>query len=137
MQWLDFCWRSLARASCYCALYLSAISSALAQQQAEGLAQGGDVVTASGIVRVVFVFLLVAGLAVGAAYAVRRYSPTFASVLSQRGRLRVIERAALQGGLRVHLVEADGEKVLIAESRAGVSMLRLTASSEAKSNDQI
>lgn len=135
MHRLDGWKRSVQRASCSCALSLFVVSSALAQQSAEKLTQGADVVTGSGIVRVVFVFLLMVGLAVGAAYAVRRYSPKFASALVQRGPLRVIDRTALHGGLRVHLVEADGERVLIAEGRAGVSMLRLAASGEAKRND--
>jgi hypothetical protein len=135
MQRLDGWKRFVERAGCTCALYLIAVSSALAQQSQEGLTQGGDIVTAPSVARVVFVFLLMAGIALGAAYAVRRYSPKFANALIQRGLLRVIDRTALHGGLRVHLVEADGERILIAEGRAGVSMLRLAGSGEAKKND--
>jgi hypothetical protein len=127
------CW--LQRAGCACALHSMVVATALAQQTPEGLTQGGDIVTAPSIARVVFVFLLMAGIAVGAAYAVRRYSPKFTSALAQRGPVRVIERTALHGGLRMHLVEVDGERILIAEARTGVSMLRLAGWGEAKKND--
>lgn len=130
MHRLDGWRRCLRHIGCGCALSLLFVSTALAQQSAEKLTQGGDIVTGPGIVRVVFVFLLMAAIAVGVAYAVRRYSPKFANALVQRGPLRVIDRTALHGGLRVHLVEADGERIVIAEGRAGVSMLRLTAKKE-------
>ncbi len=127
--------RWLERAVRACSLNLIVVSSALAQQTNERLTQGSDIVTAPSIVRVVLVFLLMAAIAVGAAYAVRRYSPKFANTLAQRGPLRIVERTALTGGLRVHLVEVDGERILIAEGRSGVSMLRLAPSSEAKKDD--
>lgn len=135
MQRLDGWKRSLKRVGCSCALSLLGVCSALAQQSTEKLTQGGDIVTGPSIARVAFIFLLMVALTVGAAYAVRRYSPKFANALAQRGPLRVVDRTALHGGLRVHLIEADGERIVIAEGRAGVSMLRLAASGEAKKSD--
>jgi flagellar biogenesis protein FliO len=111
------------------------IAEATAQDAAPALAQGQDIVELPSMGRVIFVFLLVAGLAVGVAYALRRYSPNFARGLVQQGPLRVIDRANLNPGLRVHLVEVDGERLLIAENRTGISMLQLRspAQSSAKS----
>lgn len=100
-------------------------AEAIAQDAAPTLAQGRDIVELPSMGRVIFVFLLVAGLAVGAAYLLRRYSPNLARGLVQQGPLRVIDRATLNAGLRVHLVEVDGERLLIAENRTGVSMLQL------------
>ncbi|MFC4312683.1 flagellar biosynthetic protein FliO [Steroidobacter flavus] len=96
-----------------------------AAQDSTPLAQGRDIVQMPSMWRVVFVFLLIAGLAVGAAYALRRFSPNLSRGLAQQGPLRVIDRASVNAGLRVHLVEADGTRILIAEHRAGISMLQL------------
>lgn len=111
-------------AVCFMALLLVA-ASASAQEPALAMAQGRDIVELPSIGRVILVFLIVAGMAVGAAYALRRFSPNFARGLSQTGPLRVIDRASLSAGLRVHLIEVDGERILVAESRASVSLLQL------------
>lgn len=126
-------WRRLARAGQACAIHLVLASSALAQDSATGLTQGRDVVTMPGIGRVILAFLLTAGLAVAIVYALRRYSPKFTGGLMQGGSLRVIERTALGGGLRLHLVEAGSERILIAENRTGISMLRLAAPDSSRS----
>jgi flagellar biogenesis protein FliO len=105
-----------------CSVVLVASSAA---QDSTPLAQGRDIVQMPSMWRVMFVFLLIAGLAVGAAYALRRFSPNFARGIAQQGPLRVIDRATVNAGLRVHLVEADGTRILIAEHRAGISMLQL------------
>lgn len=108
------------------ALALSVVLIATsAAQDATPLAQGRDIVQMPSMWRVVFVFLLIAGLAVGAAYALRRFSPNLSRSLAQQGPLRVIDRTTVNAGLRVHLVEADGTRILIAEHRAGISMLQL------------
>lgn len=106
-------------------LSVASIADAMAQDAAPALAQGRDIVEMPSMGRVIFVFLLIAGLAVGAAYVLRRYSPNFARGFVQQGPLRVIDRANLNPGLRVHLVEVDGERLLIAENRTGISMLQL------------
>lgn len=102
-----------------------AAGAASAAEPAAALAQGRDIVELPSVGRVIFVFLIVAGLAVGAAFALRRYSPKFASGLSQSGSLRVLERSSLNAGLRVHLIEIEGERIVVAENRSGVSLLQL------------
>lgn len=117
--------RTLIRAVGVLTLGLAS-AAAMAQDAAPTLAQGRDIVEMPSMGRVIFVFLLVAGLAVGVAYALRRYSPNLARGLTQQGGpLRVIDRATLNPGLRVHLVEVDGERLVIAENRTGLSMLQL------------
>jgi len=112
------------RVAAACVLSLALVATALAQESAP-LAQGQDIVQLPSLWRVIFVFLLIAGLAVTAAYGLRRFSPNFARGITQQGALRVIERAQVNAGLRVHLIEADGTRILIAEHRAGISMLQL------------
>ena len=120
--------RWLARAGRVCAIHLVLVSSAGAQ-----VTQGSDIVTMPSMGRVIFSFLLTAAIAVGVAYALRRYLPKFTGALAQGGSLRVIERSVLNGGLRLHLVETGGERILIAENRTGISMLRVAASDSTRS----
>lgn len=124
MQRLDS-WARHAACAGGVMLMLFAVGAASAQGPAPALAQGRDIVELPSIGRVIVVFLIVAGLAVGAAFALRRYSPNFARGLAQSGPLRVIDRSSLNAGLRVHLIEVDGERILVAENRAGVSLLQL------------
>ena len=115
-------WMSRVAAALALSVVLIATSAA---QDATPLAQGRDIVQMPSMWRVVFVFLMIAGLAVGAAYVLRRFSPNLSRGLTPQGPLRVIDRATVNAGLRVHLVEADGTRILIAEHRAGISMLQL------------
>jgi flagellar biogenesis protein FliO len=89
-----------------------------------------------GIGRVVLGFLITAGLAIGAAYAIRRFWPG----LHTRGvvgkRVRALGHAAVSRSLTVHLVEVDGARVVIAEGRAGVSVTTLPADAGAMSTVQ-
>jgi flagellar biogenesis protein FliO len=134
-QFIELSRRACMRAVGAAVLGFALIAEATAQHAAPALAQGRDIVELPSMGRVIFVFMLIAGLAVGAAYALRRYSPNFARGLAQQGPLRVIDRANLSPGLRVHLVEVDGERLLIAENRTGISMLQLRdrSASSAKS----
>jgi flagellar biogenesis protein FliO len=132
MERLDSC-RWMARIGRVCAMYFVLVASASAQQAAATLTQGSDIVTMPSVGRVVLSFLLTAAIAVGVAYALRRYLPKFTGNLTQGGSLRVIERSVLNGGLRLHLVETGGERILIAENRSGISMLRVAASDSPRS----
>jgi flagellar biogenesis protein FliO len=129
MQWTDSWARQAAGVGCFMSMLL-AVASASAQEPAIAMAQGRDIVELPGIGRVILVFLIVAGMAVGAAFALRRFSPNFARGLSQGGPLRVIDRSSLNAGLRVHLIEVDGERILVAENRASVSLLQLRRSAQ-------
>lgn len=116
------------RVAAACALSVVLVATSVAQES-KTLAQGQDIVQLPSLWRVTFVFLLIAGLAIAAAYGLRRFSPKFARGLAQSGSLRVIDRTQVNAGLRVHLVEADGARILIAEHRAGISMLQLPSTS--------
>lgn len=125
MPWIDARAGNASRVLAVLVLTVALVATAAAAQESTPLAQGQDIVQMPSMWRVLFVFLLVAGLAVGAAHALRRYSPNFARNVAQQGSLRVIDRATVNAGLRVHLLEADGTRILIAEHRAGISMLQL------------
>jgi len=125
MQRVESWVRGLAHVAGAVVLHLAFVTAASGQDATPALAQGRDIVELPSVGRVIVVFLVIAGLAVAAAYALRRYSPNFARGLTQQGRLRVIDRATLSPGLRVHLVEADGERLIIAENRGGISILQL------------
>jgi flagellar biogenesis protein FliO len=116
-------------------LSVAIVATAVAQESTP-LAQGRDIVQMPSLWRVIFVFLLVAGLAVAAAFALRRYSPSLARGVARQGPLRVIDRTTVNAGLRVHLVEADGTRILIAEHRAGISMLQLPSAAPASSTKE-
>lgn len=92
------------------------------------LTQGRDVITTPGIGRVIFVFILTAGLAVAIAMLLRRVLPKLGGPLLSSGNLRVVDRASLGAGLRVHVVLVDGEKVVVADSRNGVALTVLNKS---------
>jgi len=112
-------------ATCAVLMFFSVVIAAGAAEPATPLGQGRDIVELPSIGRVIAVFILVAAMAVGIAYLLRRYSPNLARGISQGSALRVIDRSTLNAGLRVHLIEVEGERILVAENRSGVSMLQL------------
>jgi flagellar biogenesis protein FliO len=105
-----------------------ALAQALAQAPAP-LTQGDDALSFPSVARVLVAFLFTVGLAVGVAYAARRWMPAFRSGLlrGQPQRLQVVERIQLSAVTRLHLVDIDENRVLIAESRNGVSLTVLPA----------
>ena len=104
-------------------------AAAVAQAAPARLTQGDEALSFPSVVRVLVAFLFTAGLAVGVAYAVRRWMPAFRSTLlrGQPQRLQVVERIQLSAATRLHLVDIDDNKVLIAESRNGVALTLLPA----------
>jgi hypothetical protein len=77
--------------------------------------------------RIFIVFLLTASLMVGATYALRRMAPrlskTIGGKLSAHGRLRLLDTLSVSAqGTRVHLVEIDGVRAVITETRASTSV---------------
>lgn len=135
MQWIDARTAKGKRVAAACLLSVVWVTTALAQESTP-LGQGQDIVQLPSPWRVLFVFLLIASLAVAAAYGLRRFSPKFARGIAQQGTLRVIERAQVNAGLRVHLVEVDGSRILIAEHRAGISMLQLPSAAPTSSKNE-
>ena len=90
-----------------------------------GLADSGS--ATPSLLRVLLVFVLVAGLAWGVTWLMKRYGlrlPGSAAAPGKAG-IRVLSRAALPGGVTCHLVEAQGREVLITVTRQGVASLLL------------
>jgi hypothetical protein len=81
--------------------------------------------------RVVFGFLVTAGLAVAVAYLLRRGGwPLLLRRKPLNSSMRPLDRASVSRTLTVHLLEIDGTRVVIAESRSGVGMTVLPAGSK-------
>jgi len=80
-----------------------------------------------GLGRVVLGFLITAALAIGAAYAIRRFWPGIAVRGASGKRVRPLGHAAVSRTLTVHLVEVDGTRVVVAEGRNGVGLTTLAA----------
>jgi flagellar biogenesis protein FliO len=86
------------------------------------LTGGQDIIQAPGLGRVAAAFIIVAALAVAAVVALRRVLPRMTGVPLSGKALRILDRANLGPGTRVHLVQVEDEKVLVAESRGGVTI---------------
>ena len=98
---------------------IAALASAAEQAPLTG---GRDIIQAPGIGRVVAAFVIVAALAVAAVVTLRRVLPKMTGVPVSGKALRILDRANLGPATRLHLVEVEGEKVLVAESRSGVTI---------------
>lgn len=85
-------------------------------------AGAGPAGAGSGLSSLLVSALCLAGLAVLAAAALRRW-PLFNRLVAQRIRLRVLESRGLSGRCQVHLVECDGQRFLLGSSPGGVSLL--------------
>jgi hypothetical protein len=92
------------------------------QQAVAPLTQGDRSAAIPGTGRVAVVFLLTAGLAVGAIFALRRALPKFGNKLGVSGSLRVIDRISLSASVRVHLVQAETQKIVVVEGRGGLAV---------------
>jgi flagellar biogenesis protein FliO len=88
-----------------------------------------EVISGPDIGRVVAVFTVVAALAVVAGLALRKVLPKFTGVPLAGSAVRIVERANLGPGTRVHLLQVEGERVLVAESRSGLAITVLGKSS--------
>jgi hypothetical protein len=119
---------SIARACAWAALWLPLFACAAEQGP---LTQGQDVISTPGIGRVAAAFVIVAVLAIGAAMALRRVLPKFTGVPLTGNTVRILERANLGPGTRAHLVQVEGEKVLVVENRTGLAVAVLGKSGSA------
>jgi hypothetical protein len=88
------------------------------------------------LLRVLLVFVLVAGMAWGVTWLLKRYGFRVPGALPapEKSGLRLRSRTSLPGGVTCHLVEAQGRDVLITVTRQGVTSLVLgeTAAPEEK-----
>jgi hypothetical protein len=92
-----------------------------------GLAESG---ATPAFGRVIVVFLLIAALAWGIAWFLKRHGRRFGlagaePAASGASAIRHLARSGLPGGIVCHLVEAQGSRVLITVSRHGVSSVAL------------
>jgi flagellar biogenesis protein FliO len=110
----------IVRAGAVIGLCSIAVLASAAEQSP--LTGGRDIIQAPGIGRVVAAFVIVAALAVAAVVTLRRVLPKMTGVAISGQGLRVLDRANLGPGTRVYLVQVEGEKVLVAESRSSVTI---------------
>lgn len=89
------------------------------------LTQGDEVLQMPSLGRILFGFTVAVGLAFAIVYGLRRYLPRVAGQVSPSGGLRVLERIQLQRTTRIHLLQVESVKVLVAENRDGLSMVVL------------
>ena len=92
------------------------------------LAAGADVLAFPSVWRIVLSFAIVALLAAGIAVALRYVLPKLGRPAALSARLRVLDRIHINSVVRLHMVEVDGDRVLVAEQRGATSMLLLPAS---------
>jgi flagellar biogenesis protein FliO len=111
--------RPIAHACAWIALWWPLFACAAEQAP---LTQGQDVISTPGIGRVAVAFVIVAALAVGAAMALRRALPKLTGVPLTGNTVRILERANLGPGTRAHLVQVEGEKLLVVENRTGLAI---------------
>jgi hypothetical protein len=100
---------------------------ALAQHATTSLGMPDDPIALPGLGRIVFAFILVAGLAVLAVLALRRFGSRLGrgSLFATDGSMRVLERLQLAGDLHVHLVQTERGKVLITAHRHSIAVVLL------------
>jgi flagellar biogenesis protein FliO len=115
---------ALFRAARLCAGALVLLLAAAVPAAAQKLGQGAD----DGIEtwRVVAALALCLGLAVAGAYAIRLRFGTLPPLLANlRGarQLKLIESLRLGPQSDLHVVECDGQRMLVASSPAGVAIL--------------
>ncbi len=112
--------RWIARACAGIALCYPMLLAHAAEQAP--LIQGQDVIAVPGIGRIAAAFVIVVALAIAWAATLRRVLPKFTGVPLAGSALRVLDRASLGPGTRVHLVQVEGEKVLVAENRSSLAI---------------
>lgn len=109
---------------------LLAFSSQAQETAPPRLTQGTDAIEVPGAGRVAVVFLFAAALAVGAAFVVRRMLPKWSGGLMTDGSIEVVGRIAPANGVRVHLLQVDGQRVLLAENRSALALVVLQDAKE-------
>jgi hypothetical protein len=105
---------------------LAADGAKTADEKLRGLGLAGSNVGTPGVGRVLVAFLLVAALAWGASWMLRRYGSRFRAGMSGAATpIRHLARNTLPGGVTCHLVETQGRQVLITVARSGVNSVLL------------
>jgi hypothetical protein len=100
-----------------------AVACAAAERVALTGAQAAPDLGFPSVARVVLGFAFTAGLAVAVAWAIRRWGPTFSARRAVTGQsIRTLERTVVSATLKVYLLEIDGTRFIVAESRSGVAV---------------
>jgi hypothetical protein len=77
--------------------------------------------------RIVFVFVLIAALAVATVVVLRRFWPALLRRKNSASGIRPLDRTSISATLTVHVVEVEGVKMLIAEGSRGIAVVPLPA----------
>lgn len=108
------------------ACLLASQSGVASPQPVRALIPYSDPVALPGVGRVLIGFVLTVVVGVVAVYALRRWLPRFGGHTQLAGNLRVVGRANVHNGLRLHVVEVAGRTVLVAEGKSGIAMTLLS-----------
>lgn len=114
----SYSWRALP-------VLLAPLQWAFAAEEAvpvRTLTQGDDVLSFPSFGRIVLAFIVVAALAIGIALALRQVLPRLGKGMAVSSRLKVLDRIHLSSAVRVHLVEVENERVVIAENRGAITI---------------
>jgi hypothetical protein len=86
-----------------------------------------------GAGRVILVFLLISALAVGVAWALRRFSPGLLGRMQPQGDrgITVHARQPLERGATLYIVSFAGERMAVLTTRSGVALQALNDRSDA------
>jgi len=111
------------------AAFVAPLAQAADADKLRGFGLAESAATAPAYGRVLIAFLLVAALAWGSVWLMRRYGfrgSLGASAATGAGtQVRHLARSTLPGGIACHVVEAQGQQVLITVTRHGVTSLVL------------
>jgi flagellar biogenesis protein FliO len=108
-----------------------ALPSAVLAQVEPGplrLAQDADLIQGPSLVRVVLVLLFAIAIAVAVIAVLRKFMLRLPSGTGSVEQIRIISRATPAAGLRLHVIDVLGQRVLITESRAGLATVVLGSS---------
>lgn len=111
-------WRALP-------VLLAPLQWALAAESAapvRTLTQGDDVLSFPSFGRILLAFIVAAALAIGIAVALKQVLPRLGKGIAVSSRLKAVDRIHLSSAVRVHLVEVDNERVVIAENRGAITI---------------
>ena len=97
---------------------------------------GPELIGGASSARAVVAFLIAAGLAVAVAVILKRVLPRFGNALASGRELRVVDRAIVGAGVRVHVLQLKDQQVLLAEGRTGIALIALGNKSESGSGPQ-
>jgi flagellar biogenesis protein FliO len=112
---------------------LLASSPVPVQAQEMVLTQGSDGLSFPSVARIALGFVVSAALALGIALVLRHVLPKLGGRTATSSRLRLLDRIHLSSTVRAHLLEVEGERVLVAENRGAITMVVLSSTGSRQS----